>query len=53
MEIGPIIRVAARALQRNKMRSALTILGIIIGVGALICTVAIGEGASPFGPGSG
>ncbi len=46
MEIGPIIRVAMRALVRNKMRSALTILGIIIGVGAVICTVAIGEGAS-------
>jgi len=46
MEIGPIVRVAMRALVRNKMRSALTILGIIIGVGAVICTVAIGEGAS-------
>ena len=46
MEIGPIFRVAVRALERNKMRSALTILGIIIGVGAVICTVAIGEGAS-------
>lgn len=46
MEFGPVIRVAMRALVRNKMRSALTILGIIIGVGAVICTVAIGEGAS-------
>ncbi len=46
MELAPIIRVAMRALVRNKMRSALTILGIIIGVGAVICTVAIGEGAS-------
>ncbi|MEJ2008640.1 MAG: ABC transporter permease [Acidobacteriota bacterium] len=46
MELGPIVRVAMRALVRNKMRSALTILGIIIGVGAVICTVAIGEGAS-------
>ena len=35
-----------RALLRNKMRSTLTILGIIIGVGAVICTVAIGQGAS-------
>lgn len=41
-----IIRVALRALARNKMRTILTMLGIIIGVGAVICTVAIGEGAS-------
>jgi putative ABC transport system permease protein len=38
--------VAFRALARNKMRTLLTMLGIIIGVGAVICTVAIGEGAS-------
>ena len=38
-------RVALRALVRNKMRSFLTILGIIIGVGAVIAMVAIGEGA--------
>jgi len=31
---------------RNKMRTALTMLGVIIGVAAVICTVAIGEGAS-------
>jgi putative ABC transport system permease protein len=41
-----IIRIALRALARNKMRTILTMLGIIIGVGAVICTVAIGEGAS-------
>ena len=41
-----IIRVALRALARNKMRTILTMLGIIIGVGAVICTVAIGQGAS-------
>jgi putative ABC transport system permease protein len=46
MDLKAIVRVAIRALLRNKMRSALTILGIIIGVGAVICTVAIGEGAS-------
>ena len=38
-------RVALRALLRNKMRSFLTTLGIIIGVGAVIAMVAIGEGA--------
>jgi len=38
-------RVAMRALMRNKIRSALTSLGIIIGVGAVIAMVAIGEGA--------
>ncbi|MBI3070994.1 MAG: ABC transporter permease [Deltaproteobacteria bacterium] len=38
-------RVAARALMRNKMRSFLTTLGIIIGVAAVIAMVAIGEGA--------
>jgi putative ABC transport system permease protein len=39
------LRVAIRALLRNKMRSFLTTLGIIIGVGAVIAMVAIGEGA--------
>jgi putative ABC transport system permease protein len=38
-------RVAVRALMRNKIRSSLTSLGIIIGVGAVIAMVAIGEGA--------
>ena len=41
-----VIRVALRALARNKLRTILTMLGIIIGVGAVICTVAIGQGAS-------
>ena len=39
-----VIRVALRALARNKLRTVLTMLGIIIGVGAVICTVAIGQG---------
>jgi putative ABC transport system permease protein len=39
------LRVALRALNRNKMRSFLTALGIIIGVGAVIAMVSIGEGA--------
>ena len=41
-----IIRVAFRALIRNKMRAALTMLGIIIGVAAVIAMVSIGQGAS-------
>jgi putative ABC transport system permease protein len=40
-----ILRVAVRALLRNKMRSFLTTLGIIIGIAAVIAMVAIGEGA--------
>jgi putative ABC transport system permease protein len=39
------LRLAFRALRRNKMRSFLTGLGIIIGVAAVICMVSIGEGA--------
>jgi putative ABC transport system permease protein len=40
-----IIRVAFRALVRNKMRAILTMLGIIIGVSAVIAMVSIGQGA--------
>ncbi len=40
-----ILRIAFWALGRNKMRSALTMLGIIIGVGAVIAMVSIGQGA--------
>ncbi len=39
------LRVALRALQRNKMRSTLTMLGIVIGVGAVVAMVGIGNGA--------
>jgi putative ABC transport system permease protein len=45
MNILRTSRVALRALGRNKMRSFLTALGIIIGVGAVISMVSIGEGA--------
>lgn len=40
-----IIRVALKALNLNKMRSILTMLGIIIGVSAVIAMVSIGQGA--------
>jgi putative ABC transport system permease protein len=40
------MRIALRALRVNKMRSALTMLGIIIGVGAVITMLAVGTGAS-------
>ncbi|MGH9473268.1 MAG: ABC transporter permease [Terriglobales bacterium] len=46
MDIVSILRVALRALTRNKMRSVLTMLGIIIGVGAVIAMVGVGQGAS-------
>jgi putative ABC transport system permease protein len=45
MNIMRTIRVSLRALGRNKMRSFLTALGIIIGVGAVIAMVSIGQGA--------
>jgi putative ABC transport system permease protein len=45
MDFLNIFRIALRALARNKMRSALTMLGIVIGVGAVIATVSIGQGA--------
>jgi putative ABC transport system permease protein len=46
MKILVSIRVALRALRVNRLRSALTMLGIIIGVAAVIAMVAIGSGAT-------
>ena len=40
-----ILRIALKALGRNKMRTALTMLGMIIGVAAVITMVALGSGA--------
>jgi len=40
-----ILRVALKALNRNKMRTALTMLGMIIGVAAVIAMIALGKGA--------
>src|SRR5262245_2101543 len=45
MRYFAIIKIAFRALRRNKMRTVLTMLGIIIGVGAVIAMVALGRGA--------
>ena len=45
MRIGSTVTVSLRALRRNTMRSILTALGIIIGVGAVIAMVSIGNGA--------
>src|SRR2546428_2326524 len=45
MKVGSTLNIAFRALRRNKMRSVLTALGIIIGVGAVIAMVGIGNGA--------
>ena len=41
-----IVATAMQALMRNRMRSALTMLGVFIGVGALIAMVAVGQGAN-------
>jgi putative ABC transport system permease protein len=45
MSILMIVRIAFKALGRNKMRTALTMLGMIIGVSAVITMVALGTGA--------
>ncbi|MDQ6829096.1 MAG: ABC transporter permease [Gemmatimonadota bacterium] len=45
MLLGEILRVSLGALRANKLRSFLTMLGIVIGVGAVIAMVALGNGA--------
>src|SRR5438034_10058782 len=45
MNLLMIPRLALKALRQNALRTALTMLGIVIGVGAVICVIAIGEGA--------
>ncbi|BAU52355.1 ABC transporter permease [Mucilaginibacter gotjawali] len=45
MSLINLIRIALKALQRNKLRALLTMLGIIIGVAAVIAMVAIGQGS--------
>jgi len=46
MPISSIFKISLRALRMNKLRSGLTILGIIIGVSAVITMIAVGNGAS-------
>src|SRR5436190_1967098 len=46
MSVGEAVRVALQGLASNKLRSLLTMLGIIIGVGSVIAMMAIGEGAN-------
>jgi len=45
-KVIPAMKIAFRALRINKLRSALTMLGIIIGVGAVIAMVSVGSGAT-------
>jgi putative ABC transport system permease protein len=45
MTLEELLRLGLHALARNRMRSALTVLGIVIGVAAVIATLAIGQGA--------
>ena len=45
MSLWMILKIALKALNRNKIRSSLTMLGIIIGVGAVIAMVSLGKGA--------
>ncbi|HKZ32501.1 MAG TPA: ABC transporter permease [Vicinamibacteria bacterium] len=45
MDIHETLRVALRAIRRNKVRSALTMLGVIIGVASVIAMIALGSGA--------
>jgi putative ABC transport system permease protein len=45
MKTSTLVKVAAQSILKNKMRTALTMLGIVIGVAAVIVMVAIGQGA--------
>lgn len=46
MDLGTLLPEALGAMASNKLRTGLTMLGITIGIAAVICTVAIGEGGS-------
>ena len=45
MNINNLVRIALKAMNNNKMRCFLTMLGVIIGVGAVIAMLAIGQGS--------
>lgn len=45
MNFFNLLKIALRALNRNKLRAILTMLGIIIGIAAVICMLAIGQGS--------
>src|SRR5688572_31857576 len=45
LTLGNTLRIAVKAIRRNKVRSALTMLGVIIGVGSVIAMIALGSGA--------
>jgi putative ABC transport system permease protein len=45
MTIGNTLRIAGKALRRNRVRSALTMLGVVIGVASVIAMIALGSGA--------
>jgi putative ABC transport system permease protein len=46
MKKTTLVRIAGQSIRKNKMRTLLTMLGIVIGVGAVIVMVAVGHGAS-------
>ena len=46
MDFRAIVRVALRSLERHKLRSFLTMLGIVIGIAAVVASVSFGEGAN-------
>src|SRR3954464_5438865 len=45
MKRATLLKVASQSILKNKMRTLLTMLGIVIGVGAVIVMVAVGNGA--------
>jgi len=46
IDFGMTVRIAVRALRVHKLRSLLTMLGIIIGVGAVVAMISVGQGAT-------
>src|SRR5437870_11703239 len=46
MDFEVTVRVALRSLERHKLRSCLTMLGVVIGIAAVVASVSFGEGAN-------